>query len=106
MPPPKPTEQSKSVMKTRSVSQDTPSKMSSGSGSPAVGTADKSKQLKLVQEPDGAVGTAPPALQPVQPIDGDGSIRALLEKWIQNLRTSLSSLKINSLVCSTTYRKK
>ena len=93
MPPPKPTEQSKSVMKTRSVSQDTPSKMPSGSGSPAVGTADKSKQLKLVQEPDGAVGTAPLALQPVQPIDGDGSIRALLEKMDTKLENKFKQLE-------------
>ena len=78
-------------MKTRS-GQETPGKALPSSGSPNIGTIDKPdkidkvKQLKLVQELDGAVGVASPSPQPSsQPATVEISIRALLEKMDKKL---------------------
>ena len=86
---PKPVDQSaKSSIKTRST--DTPGKV--GSGSPA-SNADKVKQLKLVQESDGAVGVTPPTPPPVQTPEGDISIRVMLQKMDSKLEKRFQELE-------------
>lgn len=96
MAPPRVTDQSKNAasdkMKTRSGSE-TPGR--SLSGSPAGGTVDKTdkpdkdkvKQLKLVQDSDGAVGMA------LQPSQGDSTIKALLERMEERLDKRFKKLE-------------
>ena len=97
MAPPRTTDQSKgAAMKTRSGNE-TPGKVLSGAGSPAVtvdkadkADKDKVKQLKLVQEPDGAVSTASPQPQPSQ---GDSTIKSLLERMEERLEKRFTKLE-------------
>ena len=90
---PKPVDQSaKSSIKTRST--DTPGK--TGSGSPASGTTssvDKVKQLKLVQESDGAVGMTPSTPTPVQIPESDISIKVMLQKMDSKLEKRFQELE-------------
>ena len=101
MPLPRSTDQQKGSdkMKTRS-GQETPGKTLPSSGSPNIGTIDKPdkidkvKQLKLVQELDGAVGVASPSPQPSpQPATVEISIRALLEKMDKKLEDRFQRLE-------------
>ena len=86
----------KDTIKTRSVSKDTPSRSQSGANkSPVVTSAigKGAKQLKLVQEPGGAMAMAPVA-QATQSTEGDNSVKALLEKINNKLETKFEELEV------------
>lgn len=98
MAPPRVTDQQKNAasdkMKTRSGNE-TQGRSLSGTGSPAAGTGDKidkpdkdkGKQLKLVQDSDGAVGMVP------QPSQGDSTIKAMLERMEERLDKRFKKLE-------------
>lgn len=82
----------KEVMKTRSGSKDTPSRALAKSPVVTAEKGSNSKQLKLVQEPDGAVAMAAPVIQTVQSTEGENTIKALLEKLDNKLETKFKEL--------------
>ena len=77
----------KDAIKTRSASSDTPGRAQApGTKSPVV-----AKQLKLVQEPDGAMAMAAPV---ATHSTDDSSIKALLEKIYNKLETKFKELEV------------
>lgn len=85
----------KDAMKTRSASSDTPGRtQQSGTKSPVVTAEKVPKQLKLVQEPGGAVAMAAPVGQATHSTESDSTIKALLEKIDNKLETKFKELEV------------
>ena len=88
--PPKPADQStKNVVTMKTRSTDTPSRnVNPSTGTPAASKA----QLKIVQDPTGAVEMAPPTPPPVTE-DEDNSIKGMLKKMDAKLESSFKELE-------------